>query len=154
MHNVYWECEKMNRKYTKRFIYFVIFHTSLLNMILVYALICIAFGYYDTSNWHLPFYMEFPFDQTSILGWFVTWIVQFCSTLFYAWSMTAITSYFVSCCNYIIAMVEHFGLLINSLTINVKRKQMEEKPQKVAKIRLQITDQLCSIVKMHIKIYE
>lgn len=154
LQNIYWECEQKCRKYTRRFGYFVFFHTSTFTIVLIYALVRIAFGNYDTSSWHLPFFMLFPFDQNHVWGWLMTWFMQAGLAFCYAASMTSITSYFVSCCCYLIAMLDHFNLLIHSLINNVKSMQMEENPRKIEKMHVQIITQLCNIIKFQVKIYE
>lgn len=154
MHSIYWECEKKSRKYTKRFGYFVIFHTSTFTIVLIYAFICIVFGRYDTSSWYLSLYMAFPFDDTTIWGWLMAWTIQFSAALCYALCMTSITSYFVSCCYYIDAMFDHFNFMINSVSKDVERMRTEKNPRKINKIHQQIITKLRNAIKFHNKIHK
>ena len=154
VNQIYWECEQKCRKHTQRFSYFVIFHTSAFTIGLTYALICIAFGNYDTSRWYLPFAMVSPFDQTSVVGWLLTWIIQVSEAISYALPLSLVTSYFVSCCYYINSMVEHTNLMINSVTTDVERMQTEKRSQEIGILRHRVTTQLSNVIKIHNKIYE
>lgn len=130
------------------------FHTSLFPIVLTYALMCIALGNYDTSNWHLAFYVVVPFDQTCVWGWFLTWLMEFFMAFSYAICITTVTSFFVSCCYYMYAMCDHIDVLINSITRAVDLMQKEVEPGKIRKIRQQIEIQLCNVIRFQIKIYE
>lgn len=154
VHTIYWECEQMCRKETRRFGYFVVFHTSTFTIVLTYALICIVFGHYDTSSWYLSFFLVLPFKQTYVFGWLLTWLTQFDIAFCYALCMTSITSYMVSCCNYINAMCDHFNVLVNNVAEDVQRLKMEDNPKKIDEIRREINAQQCNIVIFFIKIYE
>lgn len=154
LNTIYWECEQKCRKLTQRFSYFVIFHTSAFTIGLTYALICIAFGNYDTSRWYLPFAMVSPFDQTSVVGWILTWMIQVSEAISYALPMSLVTSYFVSCCYYINSMVEHTNLMINSVTTDVERMQSEKSSGQIGTLRYRLITQLSNVVIIHNKIYE
>lgn len=154
LNNIYWQCEQKCRKLTIRFGYFVFFHMSALTIVFFYALVCIALGRYDTTSWFLPFFMSLPFDRTKVSGWFMTWIIQFSDAFAYILALTSITSYFVSCCYYINAMRDHLNILINSITTDVERLQMENHPRKTEKIRQQIYPTLCNVVIFQNRIYK
>lgn len=152
--NIYWECEQKCRKHSQRLSYFVIFHTLLFPIVLMYALVCIACGNYDTSNWYLAFNVVVPFDQTCIWGWFLTWLIQLFMAFAYVMCMTTFTSFFVSCCYYIYAMCDHVNVLINSVSKTFEFMQMEEKPWKFKELRQQINTKLCDFIKFQVKVYE
>ena len=154
MHRIYWECEQKSQKYTQRLNYFVFFHSSLFPVILIYALICIVSGDYDTSKWTLAMKVAVPFDQTRVWGWFLVWLIQFISTSSYDRCMPTITTFFVSCCNYILAMADHLNVLINSVARTVEHMRTEVQPKTIKELRLQINTQLCDAIKFQIKIYE
>lgn len=113
-----------------------------------------AYGNYDTSLWHLGFNVAVPFDQTSVWGWFLTWLTALLMAFSYAMCMTTITSLFFSFCYYIYAMCDHVNVLINSIAKTVQRMQAEERSRKTEKIRQHINTQLCNVIKFQIKIYE
>lgn len=154
MHNTYWECEQKCRKLTKTLNHYVFLHTAMFPTVLAYAIVCIAFGNYDTSTWYLPMAMLLPFDRTHIFGWLMAWFIQLAMVTFYGLCMPAVTSYFISCCYYIDAMCVHFNVLIDSITKNVERMQSEKNLRKIEKIREQTIAQLCNLVTFHIEIYE
>lgn len=153
-YRIYWECEQKCREHTQRLSYFVVFHTLLFPIVLIYALVCIALGDYDTSKWHLTFFVAVPFDQTRVWGWFLTWLIELFMAFSYALCVTTVTSFFVSCCYYIHVMCDHCNVLINLVPRTVGRLQTEVRPQKIKKIRQQINNQLCNVIKFQIKIYE
>lgn len=153
-HRIYWKCEQKCRKYTQRLSYFIIFHTSIFPIVLIYALFCIASGNYDTSKWNLAVYVVVPYDQTSVWGWFLTWFIILFMACAYALCMTTITSLFVSCCYYIYAMCDHFSVLINSVSLTVEQMQTQVTKSKIRKLRQQMHNQLCDMIKLQVKIYE
>lgn len=152
--SIYWECEQKCRKYTQRLSYFVILHISLFPVVLLYALVCIASGNYDTSKWHLFFYVAVPYDQTCVWGWFLTWLIQLFMAFTYIMCMSTITSFFVSGCYYICAMCDNFSVLIKSVSTLIERMRTEVKPQKIGQTFQQTDTQLRNAIKLQVKIYE
>lgn len=88
IHNLYWDNEQKSRKYTKIIESYSILHSSALVAVFFYALFCVAMGRYDTSSWFLPFNLYLPFDETTLLGWFIACIYAFLTSLAYAIPIT------------------------------------------------------------------
>lgn len=151
---MYWTNEQKCRKYTKIIGYYIFLSISGFVSALVYALCCIASGNFGTSSWQLPLYMILPFDETRVLGWLLAWFTQVVIDLAYVFSMISITSYFVSCCLYIVTLCDHFKLMMNRVNSDVDRNQREKNPQKIRKNRFKITKQLRQAIKFHATIFE
>lgn len=154
VNDIYWNCEQKCRKITQRSSYYVLFHTSSFIIVLIYALVCIVFGKYDTSSWYLSFYVVVPFDQTRVLGWLLTWLFQFLIAFSYSTSMTSITSYFASCSFYIYAMCDHSNVLIKAVEADVARLQVARNARKATEIQRQLQYKFGNMVEFQIKIYE
>lgn len=152
--NIYWANEQKCRKYTKLLSSYVFLHVSMFIVVLIYALRCIATGVYDTSLWQLFLFTSLPFKSTHLPGWFATWFVQLSMAFVYYGWMTSLTSYFMSCSFYIDTMCNHFNLMLNSISKNVKLYSAEENAVKIEKHRLAINEKLCKAIEFHIKIHE
>ena len=111
-------------------------------------------GNNDPSTWYLAFYTEIPLDQTRVLGWFVTWLIQLFMAYSYVLCMTTNTTFFVSCCYYIYAMCEHYNVVITSAGRAVERIRIEVKPSKTRQLRHKIDARLCNVIKIQNQMYE
>lgn len=151
---LYWKTEQKARKFSKWCGYYVLFHTSAFTIVLMYALSCLARGRYDTSSWYLSFDILLPFDKTKVTGWFCTWGVQFSMAFSYSLGITAVTGYFVCCCNYISTMCDHFKWIITKVRIEIEKNQIEKHPQKAIQNLFEINKLVDSAVVLHVKIYE
>lgn len=152
--DIYWKTEKKCRKFSKWCGYYVLFHTSAFTIVLMYALKCIASGKYDTSSWYLSFDIILPFDKTKVSGWLCTWCVQFSMAFSYSLGITAVTGYFVCCCNYISTMCEHFQWIVNKIHECIDLNRQEKHPQKSAQNCQNIVKMVNDCVKLHVRIYE
>lgn len=146
--------EEKCQQYTTRIGYFVYSTTCTHILVIIYAVSYIAIGNYDTSSWPLLFNYATPFSTATILNWFFMWIVQVNESLGYSRCMTCVTSYYVSCCNYINAMCDHFDLIMEAMRLDLERNQIEKSPRTIEKVRLSITGHFIETVKLHIHILE
>lgn len=154
VYKIYWMTEQKCQKYTRFIRYYVYFDTLGWTGVFAYAVFCIAVGNYNTSSWHLPFFMVLPFDETRVYGWFFEWCIQ-CSIVFgYCYALTSITAYFVSACFYIVSMCEHFNVIMNCIKSNIKQNQVEIFSWKIRENELKITKQLAKAIKFHNTIFE
>lgn len=154
VNNIYWKSEEKSRMWTTFFGFSVLFNTSAFTAVLIYALCCMALGNYNTSSWYLLLNVILPFDKRQPIGWFMSWIMQVAMTLAYALCMTAITSYFMSCCFYIEAMSNHFDFIMNAIKTDVEQNQTEKIPMEIRRNHLKITNNLCKAIQFHTEVLE
>lgn len=152
--DIYWNIEKKCRKYTTIFTFYILWNETSFVASLFYSFYCVWCGNYDTSTWPLPFNILVPFDTTSLWGWYLLWFVQFSMGLSYTGCLTAITSYFMSCCLYICAICDHFDFLCDSIMNDVDRNRIEKDQQKYRVRHQQIEEKIGRMIKVHDKIYE
>lgn len=152
--DMYWKTEKKARKFSKWCGYYVLFHTSAFTIVLAYALSCLARGRYDTSSWYLSFDIILPFDKTKVSGWFGTWGVQFSMAFSYSLGITAVTGYFVCCCNYIHTMCDHFQWIIHQVRDTVALNRTEKHSEKIERNKQKAINLVDDSIKLHVKIYE
>lgn len=119
----------------------------------LFACYCMWTGNFDTSTWLLPYNLYIPFDTSTVLGWFLLWLIQCYIALVYSLSATCSMTYFVSCCLYIVAMCDHFNLKvqsINSFLDNLKNSKKLNDAKVFERLKLKLN----RIVKLHVTIYE
>lgn len=80
---------------------------------------CINNGNFDSSTWPLAFSSANPLQIHNTFEWFCMWFIQYNISLAYAIATSLTSSYFVCCCLYIIAICDHFNLLVHSIQPNI-----------------------------------
>lgn len=151
---LYWNTEQKCRKYMLRICLYVILHTLEFSIALVHVFDCIYAGNYDTSTWHLTFKIIFPFDETTVRGWFAAWYLEFSISFAYSVSMTAITAYFVCCCLYIRTMCDHFRWNIELIERHIKLRRVIDNPEKKDENHFEVGKQLAKAIRIHVDIFE
>lgn len=121
---------------------------------LITSIYDIANGRYDTSVWLLPYIISVPFDQGTLLGWYLVYISNTCTSMCYSFIMTSTTSYFVACCYYIVAICEHFDLMMDLVKKDVILNNHEENLSEYKKRERKIQENLCKAINIHIEVYE
>lgn len=99
----------------------VIFNASSLVMALNYAIYCIYIGDMDTTTWNLPFNMVVPFNMETLGGWLLGWLLQLSINLSYTLGISISTMNFAGFCHYIVAICNHFEVLIDAIRLDVEQ---------------------------------
>lgn len=86
---------------------------------LIHSWVSMWNGNYETSTWFVPYKLVVPFDTSSIFGWYMLWLIQIYAGYTYVLSISAVISYFVSCCFYIEACCEHLFLVLKALNTDL-----------------------------------
>lgn len=113
-------------------------------------------GNFDTSTWLLPYSLTVPFDTSTVLGWYLFWLVQLYIAIVYAVSVACATTYFGSNCLYITAICEHLGFLIGSIDCDVETMNFKSKlqPESSSVNMIELKLKMTKIVELQSKIYE
>lgn len=151
---IYWKTEQMCQKYTNIFFHYPYAHLSLFCPSLITAIYGILVGKYDVESWQLPFILALPFDTTVFWGWCLEWLMQFNMAVGYSLSTVSTSSYFISGCLYVIAICDHFELLINSVSHEVDRLREKNNLQQQQSISRNIHERFVKAVVIHVKALE
>lgn len=65
-------------------------------------------GNFDTSTWALAYHSTVPFDTTAVYGWYLHLFMQWIFAMFYVFTKTAASTFYISSCIYIESMCHHF----------------------------------------------
>lgn len=76
-------------------------------MAIMNAIYNIFMGNSHPETWYLPYMISLPFDRSTYIGYVLTLLAQMMAGYTYIIIMTAITTYFLSCCFYIEACIRH-----------------------------------------------
>lgn len=82
-------------------------------------------GNRNPETWYLPYKIVLPFDRTTYSGHVFTLICHMMAGYTYIFTMSAVVTYFVSCCFYIEGCFMHFKDKMR--VINEKIKQIKTK---------------------------
>lgn len=146
--DLYWKTEQKCRKYTLQIGLYVLVHTSEFGVSLLFTIISIIYGNYNPENWLLYFKLTYPFDERkSVFNWFAAWFIEANLSFAYSICLTSAASYFVSCALYIIAMCDHFTLLMHSI-------DRQNNLQQTVKNRIQIKRMLAKSIELHVRLIE
>lgn len=105
-------------------------------------------------GFNLTFKIIFPFDETTVRGWFAAWYLEFSISFAYSVSMTAITAYFVCCCLYIRTMCDHFRWNIELIERHIKLRRVMDNPEKKDENHFEVGKQLAKAIRIHVDIFE
>lgn len=153
--DIYWKTELQCRKYTKQIIYFV-----LIRQVLYFIVYCtssiffILFGNTDTSTWGLPMKMAFPFSSKTILGWYLAWFIEMNIIFAYDLVFVLLPSFFCCCCLYIVAICDHFNLLIQSCHEDNELILTEKRPGETVKIQQRFIAKFIKSIEIHVRAVE
>lgn len=152
--NLYWANEMKCRKIMKQFLCFGLILQVTIFSALISALFGIFFGDSDPSDWNLPFMIVSPFDENTILGWFLTWFYQFNMCVMYFTYLFTTTTHFLCCCYYIMAICAHFNRLIMSINFDSTQIRKEKNIQKHQQMWHDAMQKLQRAIEIHANIYE
>lgn len=150
----YTESEQKSQQFVRIMIYYAIFNQMTFLGTLGFSIYFIIAGTFDASALSLPMNLVVPFNTETILGWYTLWLIEFNMGLAYILPMTSITSYFVSCCCYIVAVCNHFSCLIESIKKNLKHNRMEKNPLTRQRNDRKMTKQFVRAIEMHMNAFE
>lgn len=110
---------------------------------IVHSIFCLCKGDYETSTWYLIYRMIGPFDSTSILGWYMMWLVQLYVAYTYSFVVSAVSTHFLSCSFYIEACCEQLLSMFKMLDTIIQNEKEKLK-------RFQVKKQIGDAVAFHI----
>lgn len=151
---LYWENEIKCRKFSTAFFHFGCCHVLSLTTALIPAFYGILTGNIVTSAWGLPFNIVLPVSKESVSGWFLYWFYSIHIDMIYTLCMILPTSHFVCFCYYIIAICNHFGLIISSVRNDSQQIRKEKNTNKHPKMWRDVKKKVCRAVDLHINSYE
>lgn len=113
--------------YVKRISGFVVCHMScgVFGLAIVNAIFNLIHGNHHPETWYLPYRIVLPFDITTFPGYICILLTQMLTGYTYIFTMSAVVTYFMACCIFIEACVEHFKekiQVLNDKIINIKSK--------------------------------
>lgn len=134
---------------------FIVYDLFAYVLIILYTLYCICIGNFDTTTWPPLTDVAVPYDETTIYGWFLTLLVIYGNELSYLLCFISASTYFVSCCNYIGAICDHFNKLMHSIEIDVQQNQRKQMNQRrFDETKDSIITQFNKAIQIHVEIYE
>lgn len=152
---MYWGTEQKCCLYTKCMLYYIYAHQMPVVAALFHAVYCICTGDSDTSAWDLPFNVAVPFDTQSICGWLLKWLFEFCAGIAYILCMIIPTTYFFSFCLYIVAICNHFDLMVDRIRLDVEETPSNMKRrQNHSDLWHRIRKKLLQLIDMHVNALE
>lgn len=110
-------------------------------MAIINAVFNIFVGNRHPETWYLPYMISLPFDRSTYMGYFLSLLAQMMAGYTYILTMTAVTTFFLACCFYIEACVQHLKFKIENMDIIDENKQ-------------NAFNQLRDIVQFHVAIIE
>lgn len=151
---LYWACEMKCRRLTKRFLCYGCIHLSTFLPVLITVLWDNFHSEFDESAYNFPFNVAVPFNLQSISGWLLAWFYQFNECFSYGVQMITTTTCFTCFCYYIIAMCNHFGLIIESIRSDSQEILLKRNMQNYHQMWLNTRAKLQRSIEMHIDIHE
>lgn len=170
---IYEKNEEKCRKNTKTMGFYIFVNQSTYITASLYSVYCMFSGNWDTTTWPLPFHFAVPFNENTILGWYLVCIAQFSVSLCYALSLISVSSYFFCSCNYIAAICDHFSSLLHSiaamfepeqetngfenvqkLSCNTRRERKHSLYAKNESKLLKAKKQLKHAIQLHLEVFE
>lgn len=157
-HNIvdmYWEIEQKCCFYTKLLLYYIYGHQMPVVAALSHAIYCICTGDFNTSVWDLPFSVVVPFDTQSIWGWLLKWLFEFGAGFAYILCMIIPTTYFFCFCLYIVAICNHFELMIDHIRFDIEQIQSDTTGRhKHANMWHDVRKNVFQLIDMHVNALE
>lgn len=121
-----------------------------------HAIYCICVGNRDTSAWNLPFNLVVPFNTETLGGWFLYWLFQLSGNIAYSLCIIIPTTHFTGFCRYIVAICNHFELLLEKIRFDFKqiRNSTKVHRQKYMEVRHNVQEQLFQLIEHHVNVLE
>lgn len=113
----YTEAERKGTKYVKTISMIFLTHisTGVFGMAIMNAVYNIYIGNSHPQTWYLPYMISLPFDRSTYTGYLLSLLAQMMAGYTYILTMTAVTTYFLACCFYIEACIQHLQYKIGNL---------------------------------------
>lgn len=113
---IYIKCERTGRLYTKCLATFKFTLSNAVFCMMVWSSFSAMWtANFDTTTWIVAYHMAVPFDTTTVLGWYLRLAFQWILAMFYVFTKTPASTFYLSSCLYIEAMCRHFGHSIRAL---------------------------------------
>lgn len=152
---MYWETEQKCFLFTKRMLKYIYFHQMANVAALGYAISCICKNDFETSTWNLPFNLVVPFDTRPVWGWLLKWLFELSCGFAYTLGMIIPTSYFFCFCLYIVAICNHFELMVDMIRLDIKKVQSgRRKRRKCVKMWIKIRKNIFQMIDIHSNVVE
>lgn len=153
--NIYWRAEQTYRQMSKVIsIAIVLYDQSTYWLTFVYSFCFILTGNLDASTWPVIFELSVPFDTKTIFGWYLQLLITTCLDLAYIMCMLFGTTQFIGSCIHIMAMCEHFDLIMQKIQVKIEKNLRESNSRKFIVTRAKIDDQIRDAIQMHVNIYK
>lgn len=139
----YTEAERKGRKYVKTISIIFLTHisTGVFGMAIMNAVYNICVGNHHPETWYLPYMISLPFDRTTYTGYLLSLLAQMMAGYTYILTMTAVTTYFLACCFYIEACIQHLQYKIASLDrISGNQQNTVELLREIVKFQVEIME--------------
>lgn len=102
-------------------------------------------GNYEPSTWYLTFKMVVPFDTSTIFGWHIFWLVQMYAGYCWMFTISAISTYFISCCFYVEACCEQLKMMLDAFDKYFGKRNKNERLKK-----LELKKRIGDVIAFHI----
>lgn len=154
-HGIYWRAEQKYRKYSKRIaVILLVYDQSTYLLTFLYSICWILTGNNDASTWPILFELSVPFDTKTIGGWYLLLMITACLDLSFLICVISATTQFIGCCIYMLAICEHFNLIMQTVQANIEENLDEENPQKFKETSRKANAGIWEAVQIHAMIYE
>lgn len=133
---------------------FLVYDQSAYVSTFIYTIYWILIGNTDASIWPVAYELSVPFDTKTISGWYM--LLFFSNSMDLAYLTCSIfgTTLFIGLCIYIVAICEHFDLLMQTIQTNIHRNLHEKDPRKFNETKSKVRAQIREAIQTHIMIYE
>lgn len=101
-------------------------------------------GNFECTTWFMPMTLYFPIDNTKVYGYFLILLFEMYAGYTYEFTMTAVVTYFVSCCFYIEACCQHLQVMFDELDVIAEKDNSRTKYD-------EMNDRIKKAIKLHIK---
>lgn len=151
---MYWQSEIKCQKLTRLIACYVHGEQTMYLISILTSVYSLAVGNYDTSTWLSTYSLVLPFSADSVIGWYMRYIIQCNMGFCYASSMVPVTCFFVSCCVYMIAICDHFSLMIGSTNEEVEQIHTSTNSLEYRRRCLELEKTIFRSIQLHTKLFE
>lgn len=114
---------------------------------LIYSIICLLYGNFDTSTWFLALKMSTPFDTSNISGWYLSYILGSALFVPYITALECVLTSLVSSCFYLGAIREHCESMFQTLDSKIDQISSTEDTWRTKTV-------FDNVISFHVKITE
>lgn len=98
--------------------------------------------------------MSVPFDTKTIYGWYLLLFTLICMDISYLTCFLLASTQFIGLCIYILAICEHFDLVMQTVQASVEQNLHEKNQQKFEETNTEIIAKCHEAIQIHVKINE